>query len=136
MFGPLGSGILSSLVLNGVALPQADPVYHLRDFLDLQILLKEQVAIAAWRAFAVLCVIHKLCPFLDYELYSQLLMPWSSLEHGNALEEYPEASTGQNVGAQKARCTPRRVHITTSAPQSTLSISLLPGSIQGACSDL
>lgn len=43
---------LSSLTVDGVALPQTDPVHNLGVLLDSQLLLKEQLAVLARRAFA------------------------------------------------------------------------------------
>lgn len=59
------SGTLSSLELDGIALPQTDPVHNLGVLLDSRLLLEEQVAAMARRAFAQLRVVHQLRPFLD-----------------------------------------------------------------------
>lgn len=51
-WGPSESNSLSSLVLDGAALLQTDLVHHLRFLLDSWLLLEEQVAAIAERAFA------------------------------------------------------------------------------------
>lgn len=62
---PSVSGSLSSLVLDGVALFQIDPVHNLEALLDSQVLLEVQVADMPRRAFAQLHVVQQLCSFLD-----------------------------------------------------------------------
>lgn len=53
-----------------VALPKTDSVHNLGVILDLQFLVKEQVAVVAQRAFAQLHIVCQLCPFLDLVLKS------------------------------------------------------------------
>lgn len=59
---------LSYLLLYGVVLLQTDPVHNLEVLLDLWLLLKEQVIAMTRRAFAQLCVVCQLCPFLNRKI--------------------------------------------------------------------
>lgn len=56
----------------GLAIPQTDPVYNLGVLLDLQLLLKEQVSVAARRAFVQLRVLYQLWPFVAQEFTARL----------------------------------------------------------------
>ncbi|KAM6466454.1 uncharacterized protein PHA67_012250 [Liasis olivaceus] len=78
---------LPSLVLDGVALPQTDPVHNLGVLLDSRLLLKEQVAVMAKRAFAQLRVVHQLHPFLDRESLQSVThaLVISHIDYCNAL---------------------------------------------------
>lgn len=48
------------LVLDGIILPQTDPVHNLGFLLDSQLLLEGQMAVGAKRAFIQLHIVHKL----------------------------------------------------------------------------
>lgn len=78
-----------------VALPKTDSVHNLEGILDLQFLVKEQVAVVAQRAFAQLHIVCQLCPFLDLVLNHSFLDHLLSglllcALHGTTLEEYSE----------------------------------------------
>lgn len=79
----LGSRGLSSLILDGVALPGVQP----EGSPNSQLLLKEQVAVVARTAFTQLCVVRQLLLFLNCEaLRSVTHMPIiSRLDYCNAL---------------------------------------------------
>lgn len=114
VLGLSSSGTMPSLVLNGVALPQTDPVYNLEVLLDLQLLLEEQVAVEARRAIAHFHVVHQLHPFLDQKVLFTITHSWSPPEwitlHGATLEENLEASA--SIKCSYSICSPRMVHVT------------------------
>lgn len=98
MHGALGSGSLTSLVLNGGELPQTEPLHNLGVLLQGEFLLEEQEAVVDRRAFAYLHVLCQLLSFLARVPALRLLRPrsafrllWCTL-HRATIEKY-SAST-------------------------------------------
>lgn len=76
IFGPVWS-----------ALPQRDPVHNLGVLLVSQILLNEQVAVVARRAFAQPRLVHQLCLFLNWQVLFSVIyaLVTSKLNYCNVL---------------------------------------------------
>lgn len=105
VLGSSSSGTMPSLVLDGVVLPQTDPVHNLRVFLDSQLLLNEQIAVVARGG---LCTILCHTPVVPVPRLRNTAQCYSCPGHLSvellqcvlyraALEEYLETSTVQNA---------------------------------------
>lgn len=96
-------GVCSALDLHGAALSQTALRHNLPIPLDSRLLLKEQGAGVARRAFAQFCVVHQLWSFLDREAllscHTHLLKELRQCPiHAATFEEYLEAVTDAECG--------------------------------------
>lgn len=105
--GTSGSRCLALVILDRISLPQTNPVQNLGVLLDLQVLLKGQVAVVVRRAFVQLHAVCQLCPYLTHEtlciypshLYPNYLLAWflQHILHGAPLEKYLKAAAGAEL---------------------------------------
>lgn len=73
ILGPPGSVNLLSFALDGIELPKKELICNRGVLLELQLLLKEQVAFMARRV--QLPVVHQLFQFLDHRFYAESFIP-------------------------------------------------------------
>lgn len=132
---PSVSGSLSSLVLDGVALFQIDPVHNLEALLDSQVLLEVQVADMPRRAFAQLHVVQQLCSFLDKKalllITHTLSSPFWSIATCSTW-----SYSWEILGSSSWYRMPQGSTYKTFAAQAVMGAGLLRGPIQGVCYDL